>query len=113
LSFYLGSKGWGLEYVGSSRICVSSVSHISYRVDKKFYRPTSIQSFAIVVFERKQRFTENDAKDMGKNLLDACRQVGITVQDTNPSVFFANGQNGVVRVSTSSSPFPYFSLIMK
>lgn len=44
---------------------------------------------------------------MGKNLLDACRQVGIIVQDTNPSVFFANGQNGVVRVSTSPSPFPW------
>lgn len=43
---------------------------------------------------------------MGKNLLDACRQVGIIVQDTNPSVFFANGQNGVVRVSTSPSSFP-------
>ena len=86
---------------------------ISYRVDKKFYRPTTIQSFAIVVFERKQRFTENDAREMGRNLLDACHQVGIIVQDTNPSVFFANGQNGVVRVSTSSSLFPRFSLIVK
>jgi len=50
---------------------------------------------------------------MGKNLLDACRQVGIAVQDTNPSVFFANGQNGVVRVGTSSSLFLYLLLIMK
>lgn len=99
--------------MGSSRVYISSASHLSYRVDKKFYRPTAIQSFAIVVFERRQRFTENDAREMGKNLLDACRQVGINVQDTNPSVFFANGQNGVVRVSTSLSPFPCFSFIMK
>lgn len=91
--------------MGSSRVRISSVPHLSHRVDKKFYRPTSIQSFAIVVFERKQRFNENDAREMGRSLLEACRQVGIIVQDTNPSVFFANGQNGVVRVS-SSSPFP-------
>jgi eukaryotic translation initiation factor 2C len=87
--------------------------HLSRRVDKKFYRPTTFQSFAIVVFERRQRFSENDAKEMGRNLLDACRQVGIIVQDTNPSVFFANGQNGVVRVSTSPSPSLSSPLIVK
>jgi hypothetical protein len=85
--------------VRSNCVCVLSVSHFSHRVDKKFYRPTSVQSFAIVVFERRQRFNENDAREMGRNLLEACRQVGIAVQDANPSVFFANGQNGVVRVS--------------
>jgi len=98
--------------VGNSLVRISSIPHLPHRVDKKFYRPTSIQSFAIVVFERKQRFSENDARDMGKGLLDACRQVGIIVQDTNPSVFFANGQNGVVRVSTSPPPLDS-SLIVK
>ena len=90
--------------MGSNRVRTSSVPHLFYRVDKKFYRPTTVQSFAIVVFERRQRFNENDAREMGKNLLDACRQVGINVQDNNPSVFFANGQNGVVRVSISPAP---------
>ena len=93
--------------MGSDRVRVSSIPDLSHRVDKKFYRPTTVQSFAIVVFERRQRFNENDAREMGKNLLDACRQVGIMVQDTNPSVFFANGQNGVVRVSAPSSPLPW------
>lgn len=93
-----------MEYVSSNRVRISSVPDPFRRVDKKFYRPTTVQSFAIVVFERRQRFNENDAREMGKNLLDACRQVGINVQDNNPSVFFANGQNGVVRVSTSPSP---------
>jgi hypothetical protein len=94
--------------VSSNCVYLSPVSHLSHRVDKKFYRPASVQSFAIVVFERRQRFNENDAKEMGRNLLKACRQVGIAVQDTNPSFFFANGQNGVVRVSTSSFPLPWF-----
>jgi eukaryotic translation initiation factor 2C len=75
-------------------------------VDKKFYRPITIQSFAIIIFERPQRFTENDANEMGRGLLDACGQVGIIVQDTNPSVFFANAQNGVIRVSTRLPSFP-------
>ena len=99
----------GLGICGFQPCFISSISHLTHRVDKKFYRPTSIQSFAIVVFERKQRFNENDAREVGKNLLDACRQVGIIVQDTNPSVFFANGQNGVIRVSTSPYPFPQLS----
>jgi eukaryotic translation initiation factor 2C len=62
-----------------------------------------IQSFAIVVFERRQRFSEEDAREMGRNLITACGQVGMQVQDTNPSVFYPNPQNGVVRVSISSS----------
>lgn len=99
--------------MSSNRVRVSSVPHLSRRVDKKFYRPTSIQSFAIVVFERRQRFNENDAREMGRSLLEACRQVGIVVQDTNPSVFFANGQNGVGRVSTSSPLSLGFPLIVK
>lgn len=66
-------------------------------VDKKFYKPMPIQSFAIVVFERKQRFTEMDAREMGKALVTACVQVGMQVQDTNPSIFYPNPQNGVVR----------------
>lgn len=93
-----------MELVRPNGACILPGPHLFHRVDKKFYRPTVIQSFAIVVFERKQRFNEHDARDMGKNLLDACRQVGINVQDTNPSVFFANGQNGVVRVSISLFP---------
>jgi hypothetical protein len=105
------SPGMGLGICGSQPcLYVVRSSFFFPRVDKKFYRPTTIQSFAIVVFERKQRFNENDAREVGKNLLDACRQVGIIVQDTNPSVFFANGQNGVVRVSTSSPPFLVFRL---
>ena len=82
-------------------------------MDKKFYRPVTIQSFAIVVFERPQRFPEHDANEMGKALLDACQQVGIIVNDTNPSVFFANAQNGVIRVSVCSPFFPSFTFTME
>ena len=73
-------------------------------MDKKFYKAAEIQSFAIVVFERRQRFTEADAREMGKNLVTACNQVGMQVHDTNPSVFYPNPQNGVVRVSTPRIP---------
>ena len=91
-----------MEHVHFECVQVSFVSHISHRVDKKFYKPTPIQSFAIVVFERRQRFSEADAREMGKNLITACNQVGMQVQDTNPNIFYPNPQNGVVRVSTPS-----------
>lgn len=96
----------GLGICGFQMCFVSFCPHISHRVDKKFYRPVTIQSFAIVVFERPQRFNEGDARDMGRGLLDACAQVGIIVQDTNPSIFHANAQNGVIRVSIRSPPYP-------
>ena len=91
-----------MEHVRFKCGYVSFVSHMSHRVDKKFYKPMQIQSLAIVVFERRQRFSEQDAREMGRNLITACNLVGMTVQDTNPSVFYPNPQNGVVRVSTSS-----------
>ena len=91
-----------MEHVRFKCAYGSFISHISHRVDKKFYKAAEIQSFAIVVFERRQRFTEADAREMGKNLVTACNQVGMQVHDTNPSVFYPNPQNGVVRVSTPS-----------
>ena len=90
--------------MGVKRAFLSLVFHVSHRVDKKFYKPIPIQSFAIVVFERRQRFTEEDAREMGRGLITACGQVGMHVQDTDPSVFYPNPQNGVVRVSISYLP---------
>ena len=78
---------------------------ISRRVDRKFYKPIPIKSFAIVVFERRQRFGEDDARELGRNLITACNQVGMQVQDTNPSIFYPNPQNGVVHVSPSPPSF--------
>ena len=91
-----------MEHVHFKCAHVSFVSHISHRVNKKFYEPTPIQSFVIVVFERRQWFSEEDAREMGRKLITACDQVGMMVHDTNPSIFYPNPQNGVVRVSTSS-----------
>ena len=91
-----------MEHVRFKYAYVSFVYYILHRVDKKFYKPTWIQSFAIVVFERRQRFSEAEAREMGRNLITACNQVGMQVQDTNPSIFYPDPQNGVVRVSTSS-----------
>ena len=102
-----------MEHVRFECGYVSFVSYISHRVDKKFYKPITIQSLAIVVFERRQRFSEQDAREMGRNLITACNQVGMTVQDTNLSVFYPNPQNGVVRVSPSSVSSLGFILIVE
>ena len=93
-----------MEYVGVKRAFLSLVSHISHRVDKTVYKAAPIQSFAIVVFESRQRFTEEDAREMGKGLIAACDRVGMHVEDTNPSVFYLNPQDDVVRVSISRLP---------
>lgn len=99
-----------MEYVGSNVFVSFFAPHVTQRVDKKFYRPATIQSFAIIIFERPQRFNENNANEMGRSLLDACAQVGIIVENKNPRVFFANAQNGVIRVSTCPPSFPCLTL---
>ena len=45
-------------------------------VDKKFYKAAVIEKFAVVIFEREQRFGQPQAREMTKSLIDACTQVG-------------------------------------
>lgn len=45
-------------------------------VDKKFYQPTTIKGWVVVVYERQQRFRQEAADDMIKGLLDSFKEVG-------------------------------------
>ena len=45
-------------------------------VDKRFYRPVEIAAWVIVVYERPQRFKQENAQDMIRGMLDSFREVG-------------------------------------
>lgn len=45
-------------------------------VDKKFFKPGTIERWVVVVYERVQRFGQNHARDMISGLLQACNAVG-------------------------------------
>jgi len=46
-------------------------------VDKKLYKPASIQRWIVVIYERKQRFSESAADDMVRGLQNATNDMGM------------------------------------
>jgi len=47
------------------------------RVDKRFYKPASIDRWVVVVYERQQRFNQQSADEMTAGLMASCRDVGM------------------------------------
>ncbi|KAI6034268.1 argonaute-like protein [Pisolithus microcarpus] len=68
---------------------------VALRVDKRFFRPASIERWIVVIYERQQRFTQQSAQDMIDGLVQCSRDVGIRVNDTNPMVTWQNGQGRI------------------
>ncbi|KZT20385.1 argonaute-like protein [Neolentinus lepideus HHB14362 ss-1] len=64
-------------------------------MDKKFYNPATIERWVVVVYERQQRFTAANAKEMVDGFTAACRDVGMIVKDANPIVRWENGQGNI------------------
>ena len=62
-------------YVGSAFPELPVVDLLN-RIDKRFFRPASIERWIVVVYERQQRFNQQAAQDMIDGLLRCCRDVG-------------------------------------
>ena len=45
-------------------------------VDKKFYRPATIERWCVAIYERQQRFGDREVAEMVKELLKVCDSVG-------------------------------------
>ncbi|GJE84216.1 argonaute-like protein [Phanerochaete sordida] len=61
-------------------------------IDKKFYKPVTIERWVIVVYEGRKRFGEPHARDVIKSLRLACTAVGITVLEDDPLISYAGDQ---------------------
>lgn len=59
---------WGIQVVSQS-----------VRIDKRFYRPASIEHWMVVVYERQQRFGQQAASDMVSGLVQGCTEVGMSI----------------------------------
>ncbi|PSS05393.1 hypothetical protein PHLCEN_2v3882 [Hermanssonia centrifuga] len=64
-------------------------------IDKRFYQGTTIERWAIVIYERTNRFRENDATEVIAGLIEACKNVGIEVREQNPIYRYQNAQGRV------------------
>ncbi|EIW61996.1 argonaute-like protein [Trametes versicolor FP-101664 SS1] len=57
-------------------------------VDKKFWKPSSIKRWCIVVFERKERFRQDVAEQMVKGLLESFEKAGVEVKEREPVIHY-------------------------
>ncbi|KAJ3552095.1 hypothetical protein NM688_g4338 [Phlebia brevispora] len=65
-------------------------------VNRSFFQPTRIDRWGIVVFDRPQYFSQQNVQSVVRGFLDACRNVGINVTETDPTVGYANPQGAVI-----------------
>ncbi|KAF9226544.1 argonaute-like protein [Gyrodon lividus] len=80
---------------GSPQPTVTPANGAWNMIDKRFFRPASIERWLVVVYERQQRFNQQAAQDMINGLLQSCKDVGIKVNDTAPLVTWQNGQGRI------------------
>ncbi|KAF7332070.1 Argonaute-like protein [Mycena kentingensis (nom. inval.)] len=63
-------------------------------VDKRFFKPVSVDRWVVVVYEQQRRFNEQAANDMISGLVRSCQDVGIKLAPT-PFIFWENGQGRI------------------
>jgi len=64
---------------GICACCLISVSLRclqSPRIDKRFFKPATIEKWIVVIYERQQRFTQQSAQDMIDGMLRSFKDVG-------------------------------------
>ncbi|KAF5390572.1 hypothetical protein D9757_002737 [Collybiopsis confluens] len=64
------------------------------KVDKKFFRPSEVPHWAIVIYERKERFNEKSVEDMIQGLRSGAGSVGIRI-DQPAVIQWENGQGNI------------------
>ncbi|KAJ7481095.1 argonaute-like protein [Mycena galericulata] len=63
-------------------------------INKRFFKPVSIDRWVVVIYEREGRFDKKAADDMIKGLCDGCRDVGIKLAPT-PFISWPNSQGSI------------------
>ncbi|KAF9247291.1 argonaute-like protein [Melanogaster broomeanus] len=64
-------------------------------IQRRFFRPATIDRWVVVVYERQGRFTQQAAQDLVTGILQSCGEVGIKINDTAPLVTWQNGQGRI------------------
>jgi len=63
--------------------------------DKKLFRPATIRTWTVVIYESAGRFRQDAAQDMARGFVEGALSVGITVTDPHPLIFWENGQGNI------------------
>jgi len=85
-----------LKYGPKSKQPVITPAHGAWNmVDKRFFRPVTIERWVIVIYERRERFNDNAVRDLISGLIASCRDVGISIVETDPVYKYENGQGRI------------------
>jgi eukaryotic translation initiation factor 2C len=85
-----------LKYGPGSKQATIRPAHGAWNMaDKKFFRPSVIKKWVIVVYESERRFNQDVARQMAINFVSGARAVGMTVQDSEPPITWENGQGNI------------------
>ena len=83
---------------GSRQITIAPRDGAWNMIDKKFYKPTAIRYWGIVIYERQQRFNEQTVQEMIRSFVEACKNVGMGVLTDKPLVRWENAQGSIHNV---------------
>ncbi|CDO71262.1 hypothetical protein BN946_scf184908.g19 [Trametes cinnabarina] len=80
---------------GSRQLTIKPRDGAWNMIDKKFFKPVTINRWCVAVFERQSRFRADLAEEMVRGLLQSFASVGITVHETDPVIKWANSNDQV------------------
>ncbi|PPQ91938.1 hypothetical protein CVT25_000981 [Psilocybe cyanescens] len=64
-------------------------------LDKKFYVPSKITRWVMIIYEGRNRFSDAIQQDVIRSFLQACKSVGVVVENENPMVKYEHPQGRV------------------
>ncbi|RXW23179.1 hypothetical protein EST38_g2678 [Candolleomyces aberdarensis] len=74
------------------------IAILYYRAQKKLFKPCSpIPQWVVIVYEREQRFGQNNCRTMIEGLTNEARNLGITFAHANPLIRYENGNGDIVQ----------------
>ncbi|EIW84641.1 argonaute-like protein [Coniophora puteana RWD-64-598 SS2] len=85
-----------LKYAPESKISKVTPAFGAWNMaDKRFIKPAAIETWAVAIYERQQRFNQQTAQTMVRDLIKCCQDVGIQVRETNPVIEWFDGQGNI------------------
>ncbi|KAJ7642858.1 argonaute-like protein [Mycena rosella] len=85
-----------LQYgVGSKSRTVNPARGAWNMADKKFFRPSAIRAWVLIIFETQARFNDRTVQEMSAGFVEGCTTTGMTVEHKIPLVRRVNGQGDI------------------
>ncbi|KAJ7590925.1 argonaute-like protein [Mycena floridula] len=79
---------------GSKQLTITPRDGAWNMVDKRFFKPMEVPSWAIVIYEQQRRFPDDAVNNLIRGLVQACNDVGMKIAPTR-HVFYENGQSNI------------------